>query len=107
MHSIILSLFFLHCHRDHRDLHSFPTRRSSDLSPAGFGSCLFARLQKSRNSFSPVTGTATTTTTSSGLAGTDRKSTRLNSSHGYISYAVFCLKKKKHDSIKLLHYIYH
>src|SRR2546422_5941792 len=28
----------------------------------------------------------------------DRKSTRLNSSHGYISYAVFCLKKKKrHD----------
>src|SRR2546429_6469084 len=27
---------------------------------------------------------------------TDRKSTRLNSSHGYISYAVFCLKKKNH-----------
>src|SRR2546422_2757524 len=30
-----------------------------------------------------------------GAEGTDRKSTRLNSSHGYISYAVFCLKKKK------------
>src|SRR2546429_3440642 len=29
------------------------------------------------------------------LTTTDRKSTRLNSSHGYISYAVFCLKKKK------------
>src|SRR2546422_10531202 len=29
------------------------------------------------------------------LAEGDRKSTRLNSSHGYISYAVFCLKKKK------------
>src|SRR3989449_1383027 len=28
-------------------------------------------------------------------SGGDRKSTRLNSSHGYISYAVFCLKKKK------------
>src|SRR2546429_6436086 len=28
----------------------------------------------------------------------DRKSTRLNSSHGYISYAVFCLKKKKKTS---------
>src|SRR2546422_5229774 len=27
----------------------------------------------------------------------DRKSTRLNSSHGYISYAVFCLKKKKNN----------
>src|SRR2546422_2579208 len=44
------------------------------------------------------------TTTTSGLAWKipgrvgDRKSTRLNSSHGYISYAVFCLKKKKkHD----------
>src|SRR2546422_5471346 len=31
--------------------------------------------------------------------GGDRKSTRLNSSHGYISYAVFCLKKKKNDSV--------
>src|SRR2546422_4289415 len=30
-----------------------------------------------------------------GGAREDRKSTRLNSSHGYISYAVFCLKKKK------------
>src|SRR2546422_1893980 len=30
-----------------------------------------------------------------GRKGGDRKSTRLNSSHGYISYAVFCLKKKK------------
>src|SRR3989449_1795217 len=29
------------------------------------------------------------------IAQADRKSTRLNSSHGYISYAVFCLKKKK------------
>src|SRR2546429_6802614 len=29
------------------------------------------------------------------VLGQDRKSTRLNSSHGYISYAVFCLKKKK------------
>src|SRR5205809_4247317 len=32
----------------------------------------------------------------------DRKSTRLNSSHGYISYAVFCLKKKKKKKIKTL-----
>src|SRR2546429_4545617 len=33
---------------------------------------------------------------------TDRKSTRLNSSHGYISYAVFCLKKKKRTDINRL-----
>src|SRR2546422_7854484 len=31
----------------------------------------------------------------------DRKSTRLNSSHGYISYAVFCLKKKKNSPLYL------
>src|SRR5687768_18546677 len=31
----------------------------------------------------------------------DRKSTRLNSSHGYISYAVFCLKKKKKKKKKM------
>src|SRR3989449_7195051 len=37
----------------------------------------------------------------SGLVGVliDRKSTRLNSSHGYISYAVFCLKKKKEEAL--------
>src|SRR2546422_6117065 len=34
--------------------------------------------------------------------GGDRKSTRLNSSHGYISYAVFCLKKKKEYQIKII-----
>src|SRR2546422_2505780 len=38
----------------------------------------------------------------------DRKSTRLNSSHGYISYAVFCLKKKKnsHNTIPHTHVNY-
>src|SRR5256884_3411770 len=32
----------------------------------------------------------------------DRKSTRLNSSHGYISYAVFCLKKKENSRLRQL-----
>src|SRR2546430_8810151 len=36
---------------------------------------------------------------------TDRKSTRLNSSHSQISYAVFCLKKKK-DSLSTLHVLH-
>src|SRR2546422_4110650 len=36
----------------------------------------------------------------------DRKSTRLNSSHGYISYAVFCLKKKKQESTTRDFYMY-
>src|SRR2546422_7992646 len=35
------------------------------------------------------------------VASIDRKSTRLNSSHGYISYAVFCLKKKKKKTNKI------
>src|SRR2546422_7865186 len=33
----------------------------------------------------------------------DRKSTRLNSSHGYISYAVFCLKKKIRHQVLAMH----
>src|SRR2546422_11704180 len=40
-------------------------------------------------------GGASKTTRARARAQEDRKSTRLNSSHGYISYAVFCLKKKK------------
>src|SRR3712207_7487119 len=36
-------------------------------------------------------------------AGEDRKSTRLNSSHANISYAVFCLKKKKQTTLSNLH----
>src|SRR5687768_18073471 len=39
-----------------------------------------------------------------GGVGVDRKSTRLNSSHGYISYAVFCLKKKKKKQKKISTY---
>src|SRR3712207_7388325 len=38
----------------------------------------------------------------SGTSGTDRKSTRLNSSHANISYAVFCLKKKNINSTLIL-----
>src|SRR2546429_888813 len=38
-------------------------------------------------------------TAASSARSKDRKSTRLNSSHGYISYAVFCLKKKKQQTV--------
>src|SRR2546422_4643854 len=43
----------------------------------------------------PAAGYYVSVDSGPGQAVTDRKSTRLNSSHGYISYAVFCLKKKK------------
>src|SRR5688500_20250273 len=85
--SFVWFFFFLSTAARTRDLPSFPTRRSSDLAgrivgdrrdvPFGDGpaddlgkACLGHRL------------------------GQDRKSTRLNSSHLVISYAVFCLKKK-------------
>src|SRR5690606_5451397 len=42
---------------------------------------------------------ATKENITTGFKSIDRKSTRLNSSHVKISYAVFCLKKKKHDEI--------
>src|SRR2546422_7426033 len=49
---------------------------------------------------SPAYDALSTETRQTGKSETrgDRKSTRLNSSHGYISYAVFCLKKKKKKS---------
>src|SRR3712207_8332842 len=41
-----------------------------------------------------------------GLAALDRKSTRLNSSHANISYAVFCLKKKKTYILSFIDYLF-
>src|SRR5205814_8594802 len=97
-------IFFFQCYRVLRDLHSFPTRRSSDLfgelntplvvtyHPAyllrtpGDKRKAWEDLKFARGVYQQLTqGTATDG---------DRKSTRLNSSHLGISYAVFCLKKK-------------
>src|SRR2546429_2839308 len=50
-----------------------------------------AKTNKSRTACPPSGGRCLTKL---GSTWVDRKSTRLNSSHGYISYAVFCLKKK-------------
>src|SRR5690242_20785006 len=76
-------VFFFYGYGGPRDLHSFPTRRSSDLprragSRRAGGSGWRAPRPPRRRS-------------------ADRKSTRLNSSHMSISYAVFCLKKKKRN----------
>src|SRR5690606_41562853 len=94
--------FDLYCYRYPRDLHSFPTRRSSDLIAK-------EAIAKFRNLLTEG-GAEIIHEDNWGLkklaypiekksTGLDRKSTRLNSSHVKISYAVFCLKKKKikHD----------
>src|SRR5438067_7528671 len=79
------ALLFFWWYGAHRDLHSFPTRRSSDLE---------------RRRVIHLRGLAVSLRGRTAERGrwTDRKSTRLNSSHVSISYAVFCLKKKKKGS---------
>src|SRR5690606_40316520 len=109
---LLLSLFFFHCSPPHRDLPSFPTRRSSDLrkrlQAAPFSHQLtlntilpmfrFSSIRRwaSRTDSQEKTLSITGFSRPSRKRGrADRKSTRLNSSHVKISYAVFCLKKKK------------
>src|SRR6266542_4026399 len=55
----------------------------------------YTTLFRPRSWRSPLPGQPAGTTAHRGSPPQDRKSTRLNSSHGSISYAVFCLKKKK------------
>src|SRR5690606_41622303 len=80
-------------------LHSVPTRRSSDLSTSSS-----TRRASSPSPASPTTTRSSWLSTSIrkparticwSSTRTDRKSTRLNSSHVKISYAVFCVKKKR------------
>src|SRR5690606_41372745 len=108
-HVLLRSSLLLLCSRVHRDLHSFPTRRSSDLTHEA------SEVDEQTFFYSRETGG---TVVSSALfemqkivrerypvdqwniyaaQARDRKSTRLNSSHVKISYAVFCLKKKNKE----------
>src|SRR5690606_40517695 len=106
--------FCIACSRDHRGLHSFPTRRSSDLNialmlgqgisglivgtglvlPAFVGSLLGGIvLRAAGDLLAPQGGRMWRFDDMRPGIALDRKSTRLNSSHVKISYAVFCLKK--------------
>src|SRR5439155_19566837 len=108
-HYIFFSFFF-YCSGPHRHLHSFPTRRSSDLAgdrfdhlrrtdgpgdaPARIPPVLRQPVEDDHRVSVHVLDVV-----GSAFNG-DRKSTRLNSSHVAISYAVFCLKKKKKNTYK-------
>src|SRR5699024_12628272 len=91
--SSMSSPFFTSLSGDTRALHSFPTRRSSDLPvkqllrriAKAHIRALKVRVQRAQGRHLPPVH----------VPARDRKSTRLNSSHVSISYAVFCLKKKK------------
>src|SRR5205085_12537488 len=100
--------FFLKSHVPPPDLHSFPTGRSSDVEiyarmsrflrlPEDELSKL-ANLQR-RERLKKILAEQPTP-----LREVDRKSTRLNSSHSQISYAVFCLKKKNKTKIHHVNY---
>src|SRR5690606_40867992 len=102
-----------YAYRQHPELHSFPTRRSSDLKTrSARKEPAIAQIQRLRlgRSLSPTLETTGVTSgcspwllsclsssISANLIIEDRKSTRLNSSHVKISYAVFCLKKKTNN----------
>src|SRR5207245_11689580 len=97
--------FHLSSHVAHRDLHSFPTRRSSDLEQEAecaqrdqgrripYPRLLDVLLNAAEPKNQPLDRAKYGM--EEGPLALDRKSTRLNSSHGSISYAVFCLKKKR------------
>src|SRR5207237_8865770 len=103
--TLVVVFVFESC-SDHRDLHSFPTRRSSDLADLikiamiriagalkeqGLGSRMILQVHDELVVEVPRGEEEVATE----LVKRDRKSTRLNSSHTSISYAVFRLQKKK------------
>src|SRR5437762_10540908 len=100
-----LLAFFFSCSPDLHDLHSFPTRRSSDLTERGAFHLGQDDLDREDRRLLLLVRLEPDLLEPSlhGRVGEradldrDRKSTRLNSSHRCISYAVFCLKKKKNN----------
>src|SRR5262245_63798885 len=105
-----LSRSFFYRYGAHRDLHSFPTRRSSDLELDGFLATKPERpmeVQQAEQARARLLEwqverhlrIAAFYERGDAQVALDRKSTRLNSSHLGISYAVFCLKKKNKKKI--------
>src|SRR5207248_5935922 len=110
--SYALLPFSFHSCAPHLVLHSFPTRRSSDLGSGcavGHRSTADEEYAHHRSGGPGLDGETKLQSSAARFirshCALDRKSTRLNSSHRTISYAVFCLKKKKIKNYK--HYKYY
>src|SRR5205814_10643077 len=112
-HLCLALSFFSYCSGPPRHLHSFPTRRSSDLSVCSvIATACCARSNASpwlpaaartfaltpRHRYCAPRSSVVAAPSLTDAHASDRKSTRLNSSHLGISYAVFCLKKKNSSS---------
>src|SRR3712207_8403024 len=105
-------VFVYEWYGDHRDLHSFPTRRSSDLAKTSHGLIrgssryqiigVIDEASAGRDAGEVLDGTPRNIPV---FATLDRKSTRLNSSHANISYAVFCLKNNELERHQLLEHL--
>src|SRR5690625_6070642 len=105
---IMHTLVFYTTYDDIRDQHSFPTRRSSDLFLRKVDETIEDVIRYNFESdpddkiFEKLLFKKATALFHQGQ---DRKSTRLNSSHVAISYAVFCLKKKIKKKLILRYYV--
>src|SRR5689334_16974928 len=94
----------LECYHDHPHLHSFPTRRSSDLCATSLRAIPPSRTRRGfgdtgiRRPPTALPGArsagSSSTTHFSNRRAKDRKSTRLNSSHSSSSYAACCVQRK-------------
>src|SRR5437879_13596008 len=88
-------LYLYTCLVHHLHLPAFPTRRSSDLISIRCRGFRYCRVRDTRAPWPTHSGCPSELRRRTGFSSfPDRKSTRLNSSHRCISYAVFCLKKK-------------
>src|SRR5438034_3077956 len=108
---MLVLIFFLQSFLHPLSLHSFPTRRSSDLLtlaiiivlPAHVSDKFTQRIALASRAALPGSAPHRACYAAPHEA-PDRKSTRLNSSHTVISYAVFCLKKKNKKQKKKITY---
>src|SRR2546422_6834562 len=85
---LVFSFFFFFNDTATTEIYTLSLHDALPISPAPRRASVEGCQPKLENRIRPATRSG------------DRKSTRLNSSHGYISYAVFCLKKKKKKQIK-------